>query len=121
MVPRKILSERAGIFRSMVALRCRMAQAHGARLSGPLEMRIIWHPPSHDTRGRRRGQVPDSDNPVKPLWDALEAAGVFVNDNQVCRYSVDRREPRREAEAIVTILEDPVRSPLDRDIGTGYL
>lgn len=32
----------------------------------------------------------DSDNPIKPLWDALTGAGVWLDDSQVVEFNVRR-------------------------------
>jgi len=48
----------------------------------------------------RAKRVGDIDNPVKPVMDALEKAGVLLNDKQVCELhvvrSLDRANPRVE-------------------------
>ena len=46
-----------------------------------LSIRVKWFPP--DRRGR------DIDNPLKPLLDALAKAGIYENDKQIRRCSME--------------------------------
>jgi crossover junction endodeoxyribonuclease RusA len=52
-------------------------------LEGNVIMGVLIYPP--DTRRR------DLDNVIKALWDALQHAGVYRDDSQISRYTVERR------------------------------
>lgn len=56
-----------------------------ATLSGDLWLALDLYPPSLP-------RVLDVDNALKPLLDALQSAGVYGNDRQICRLEVTRRE-----------------------------
>jgi len=64
-----------------------VAAAGHPRIDGRLAMEIDWHPP--DGREER-----DIDNPLKPLLDALQHAGVYPNDKMIDELRIHRLEPR---------------------------
>jgi crossover junction endodeoxyribonuclease RusA len=70
---RPILSKDARVYRQLVRQRVRAAGA--SPIFGPLAVRLDLHPPDN----RRR----DCDNAQKPILDALQQAGAFVDDSQI--------------------------------------
>lgn len=56
--------------------------AHGLPFKSDVQVWIELYLPDR----RRR----DSDNPIKPLWDALTLAGVWLDDSQVLEFNVKR-------------------------------
>lgn len=70
---RWVLSKDARAYRQLVRQRVRSSDARVAL--GPLAVRLDLFPPDQ----RRR----DCDNAQKPILDALQQAGVFVDDSQI--------------------------------------
>jgi len=67
-------------------------------LEGPVGLRILAHAP--DARKR------DLDNTMKALLDALQAAGVYTDDSQICDIHISRRRIiRPDGMVIVTAKE----------------
>lgn len=66
-------------------------------LAGRLAVRVVLHPP---TKARR-----DVDNSIKALLDAMQAAGVYLDDSQVDLLVVERGQVQRPGMAIVEITE----------------
>ncbi len=65
--------------------------------SAPLTIEMDVFPP--DKRKR------DIDNVVKPTLDALQKAGLFDDDNQICRLIVTRLRTIQGGEVVVRIQE----------------
>lgn len=80
---RTLISEDGRAFRRAVDSVVRQARARKA-LAMPLEVRIAVYPP--DRRKR------DLDNLLKATLDALQASGVYLNDNQIDSLSIYRAE-----------------------------
>lgn len=64
-------------------------------LSGPLSVEVLLYPPDR----RRR----DLDNTLKGLLDALEHAGVYLDDGLIERLSVEKRDVVEGGKAVVVI------------------
>ena len=81
---RMILSKRGREYRAAVAAELVRLGLHGEGLAGELAASITLHPPS-----LRRYDV---DNFTKSLFDALTAAGFWLDDSQVSRMTVEKGE-----------------------------
>jgi len=64
-------------------------------LTGPLSVEVLLYPPDR----RRR----DLDNTLKGLLDALEHAGVYLDDSLIERLSVEKRDVVEGGKAVVVI------------------
>lgn len=93
---RAILSKKGREYKKNV---CLLARRHrwGQRLAGRLEVRVLLHPP---TRARR-----DIDNSIKALLDAMQVAGVYLDDSQIDLLVVERGAVQRPGMAIVEVVE----------------
>ncbi len=79
--PRTLISRGGRAFRQAV---CSILAAEEREpLAGPLEVSILLFPPDH----RRR----DIDNVQKALLDALQHAGVYRDDSQIVRLTIEKR------------------------------
>ena len=67
------------------------------KVEGPLALRMWLYPP--DLRRR------DCDNSLKACLDALQHAGVYDDDNQIVRLTVERRDKVQGGKAVVRIRE----------------
>ena len=54
-------------------------------MTGWLAVTIDLYPPDNHKR--------DGDNPVKPLFDALQHGGLFADDYQIKKHTVERFDP----------------------------
>ncbi len=81
---RMILSKRGREYRAAVAAELVRLGLHGEGLDGDLAVSITLNPPS-----LRRYDV---DNFTKSLFDALTAAGFWLDDSQVSRMTVEKGE-----------------------------
>ena len=90
---RTILSREARVYRQTVKsiLQCHRFEI----LVGPIAVDILVFPPDR----RRR----DIDNFPKALLDSLQHAGVFVDDSQIERLSIERREIVTNGSVIVKV------------------
>ena len=96
---RTILSREARVYRQTVKsiLQCHRFEM----LTGPLAVDILVFPPDR----RRR----DIDNFQKALLDSLQHAGAFVDDSQIERLSIERREVLAKGSVVVRI--EPIAVP----------
>ena len=62
---------------------------------GKLEMHVILHAPNR--------RAFDIDNRLKPLGDALQLAGVFVDDGLIDKITVERGEIIKGGKCVVTL------------------
>ena len=99
---RTMISKRGRLFKKAV-LKSVLAHQAKRHLAGRLEVHIALHPPDR----RRR----DVDNSGKSVLDALQNAGVYLDDSQVDRLVIERCEIIKGGVAIVTIheLAQPIR------------
>lgn len=74
-----------------------MLSGAARNLDGRLKVEIVAYPP--DKRPR------DIDNLLKAILDALEKAGVFINDNRIDDLCIRRGEVEQGGRIIVTIEE----------------
>jgi crossover junction endodeoxyribonuclease RusA len=97
---RTILSREARVYRQTVKsiLQCERIET----LVGPIAVDILVFPPDR----RRR----DIDNFPKALLDSLQHAGVFVDDSQIERMSIERREVIPNGRVIVKV--EPIEVPV---------
>lgn len=83
-------------FRSAVLAEVLSVRAR-KRLAGAVSVRLVAYPP--DLRRR------DLDNLVKPTFDAITKAGVWLDDSQVERFSVERAGRVKGGKLVVMIEE----------------
>lgn len=99
--PSLCLTEAANQYRDDVFWLVKAAKVRKA-LTGRLSVEIVLHEPNSSANRRR-----DIDNYQKVLFDALTAAGVWVDDHQIDRMLVERGsiDPDKLGFIIVTITE----------------
>lgn len=94
----KYLTERARTYREhVVKLVLERFEGRVVPYEGEVLLDIVLYPPD----ARRR----DLDNFNKGLWDALTAAGIFLDDSQVQSYRVTRGSVVRGGAVVVEIWE----------------
>lgn len=91
---RSVLSAIARQYRSDIFDRFRMEQP----LEGRLTVSLDAYPPDRRTR--------DLDNLLKQTLDALQHAGVFMDDGQIDQILIRRRERQSGGRMMVTITEE---------------
>ena len=92
---RMVISREGRAFREKVC--SALAVAGVQPLRGGLAVRIELYPPDR----RRR----DADNALKALLDALQHGGAYVDDSQIVKLMVERRQPTPGGRIIVRIEE----------------
>ncbi len=90
---RTLISKEGRLFRKRVL--ATLTTRHIEPMTGSLAVRIVAHPPDR----RRR----DLDNIAKSLLDALEHGGVYEDDNQIDRLSIERASVVKGGAVIVEI------------------
>ncbi len=95
---RTLLSREGREYRRQVC--ALLAGRVGQPLSGPLQVQLDLYPPDR----RRR----DWDNFQKGVWDALQHAGVYLDDSQVRRALIEMHNPQDKARAECLIQPSPV-------------
>jgi len=95
--PRTLISRQGRAYRREVAAVVERIDrvAEQIPLTGPLSVEVLLYPPDR----RRR----DLDNTLKGLLDALEHAGVYLDDSLIERLSVEKREVVEGGKAVVVI------------------
>jgi Holliday junction resolvase RusA-like endonuclease len=92
---RTLISREGRRFRkSVVAI---LAAMRLEPLAGPLAVEVDLYPPDR----RRR----DLDNSIKALLDALQHGGAYLDDSQIVRLVITKREPMLNGKTIVRIQE----------------
>lgn len=96
---RMMLSKRGREYRNAVSNAGDMVRMTAGRepTTARLKMLIRVYPPDR----RRR----DMDNLIKPLWDAMQHAGLYADDEQIDDYRVIRGDIKRPGRVEVTISE----------------
>ena len=92
---RTLISREGRRFRARVV--STLASRDVPTLSGPISVHVIAYPPDR----RRR----DLDNITKALLDAMERGGVYSDDSQIDRLSIERAEVVPGGKVIVHISE----------------
>jgi len=90
---RTLISKEGRLFRKRVL--ANLSTQHIEPMTGTLAVRVVAHPPDR----RRR----DLDNITKSLLDALEHGGVYEDDNQIDRLSIERASVVKGGAVIVEI------------------
>ncbi|WP_106478134.1 RusA family crossover junction endodeoxyribonuclease [Phytohalomonas tamaricis] len=93
---RKITSKRGREYRA-AAVEMIQGQYRGSQIDGRLQVQITLVAPTRQKR--------DIDNYSKAVLDAITAAGVWDDDEQVDRIEIIRGEIRKPGAAVVTIQE----------------
>lgn len=86
------LTSRAKSYRSQVILEVRRQLINLVILTGPLSVSIVAHAPDR----RRR----DLDNLLKATLDAMDHAGVYDDDSQIRKLSLEWGEPIKKLGAL---------------------
>ncbi len=90
---RTLISRGGRLFRTAV---CQILAAQGVRpIAGPLVVEISVYPPDR----RRR----DADNLLKALCDAMEHGGVYEDDSQIVKLSIEKCRPMEGGKTVVRI------------------
>lgn len=97
--PRVIISRDGRQYRDIVASRIREAAIK--KFDGPVELNIQLYPPDK----RRR----DVDNILKCVLDTLTYGGVYFDDSQVRRLTVEKLEPMPPAGMAVLMVSNYVQ------------
>ena len=92
---RMILSKRGREYRTAVAAELVRLGLHGEGLDGELAVSVTLHPPS-----LRRYDV---DNFTKSLFDALTAAGFWLDDSQVQSMTVEKGVKVKGGNALIKV------------------
>lgn len=92
---RTLLSKRAREYKRSVASAV-LVHAANKHLAGRLEVELVVHPP---VINRRR----DLDNLTKGVLDSLQTAGVYLDDSQIDKLTIERAAPLPGGVVIVTI------------------
>lgn len=79
---------------SIIAIACKDQYP----ISGRMHAAIVFFPSNPRS---------DCDNRVKPLFDALQHAGVFANDNRIKHFSVDQVDGTGRDECLITVWSMP--------------
>ncbi len=90
---RTLISKEGRRFRKRVL--ATLKTQHIEPMTGPLAVRVVAHPPDR----RRR----DLDNITKSLLDALEHGGIYEDDSQIDRLSIERASVVKGGAVIVEI------------------
>jgi crossover junction endodeoxyribonuclease RusA len=91
---RRFIRPRGVQFKKEVAAICAGLPSFGSQ---PIELNIILFP--------RDKRLMDISNSIKGLEDALQDAGLFDNDQQVCKITIERGEKIKGGGCQVTIKE----------------
>ena len=90
----RFIGKKGKEFRQAVAEACLEAKVEA--LDGRLAVHVALFPPDHRKR--------DVDNILKPLLDACEHAGCFINDSQIDELHIIRQEVRKGGACTIIIL-----------------
>ena len=91
---RRFIRPRGRLFKEQVSEICRGIPSFGDSL---LELSIVLYP--------RDKRIMDISNSVKGIEDSLQDAGLFDNDKQVCKITIERGEKIKGGGCEVTITE----------------
>lgn len=93
--PVTLISKVGRRYRTFV-LTCVLTSDAGKVAGGPIAVAMRVHPPT-------LARVQDVDNSLKALFDALQSAGVYSNDRQICRLEVIRGRVSRPGRVEIAI------------------
>ena len=91
---RRFITKKGMEFRAKVA--DMVSESNLPTLAQELEVFVTLYPPDK----RRR----DLDNPMKALLDAMEHAGVYEDDSQIVKLTIEKRPPVKGGKCCVVIV-----------------
>ena len=91
---RNILSKKGRIYKQAAA-RAVLAAGANKHLPGRLRVKLVAHPPNNARR--------DLDNLAKGLLDAMQAAGVYLDDSQIDELTITRAGIEKGGVVVATV------------------
>lgn len=91
---RRFLTAKANRFKADVGQEFRIS-AHSGFADQNVQVDVFLYPPDRRIR--------DIDNPIKPLLDSITQAGVWEDDSQVTKITIQRKELHKGGKCVISI------------------